>query len=138
MTRACFWITLGRKRRSLWRAFPELIDNGIQLSQALRSESTQRFVATGETVEFVEGELSGITLSFDVEWNCARDASQPLMARGSEPRPVRLLKAQALGAFTASELVGQTIAVSLGDLEEEGDCDCFLPGRAFGGWYGAE
>ena len=54
------------------------------------------------------------------------------MVQISEPRPVRLLKAQALGAFTASELVGQTIAVSLGDLKEEGDCDRFLPGRALG------
>ena len=91
---------------------------------SLRSESTQRFVATGETAEFVEGELSGITLSFDIspdpEWNCALDPSQPLMVQISEPRPARLLKAQALGAFTASELVGQTIAVSLGDLKEEG------------------
>ena len=31
---------------------------------SLVNENTQRFVATGETAEFVEGELSGITLIF--------------------------------------------------------------------------
>ena len=109
---------------------------------SLRSESTQRFVATGETAEFVEGEVSGITLSFDIspdpEWNCALDPSQPLMVQISEPRPARFLKAQALGAFTASELVGQTIAVSLGDLKEEGIATASFQGELLGGRYGAE
>ena len=103
---------------------------------SLRSESTQRFVATGETAEFVEGEVSGITLSFDIspdpEWNCALDPSQPLMVQISEPRPARFLKAQALGAFTASELVGQTIAVSLGDLKEEGIATASFQGELLG------
>ena len=54
------------------------------------------------------------------------------MVQISEPRPARFLKAQALGAFTASELVGQTIAVSLGDLKEEGIVTASFQGELLG------